>query len=288
MSSKSLLSAFFLILAICTVPAGAASLNDDLRSKYEGKVMMLRNFYCGSGLTFDEQGVLQSGGAPGAWTLCRDIRIGDIKIDGNLKIRGQRIYLAHSRDHDEFLDVTLQEPEANKKTKAWEDLLRSQQVLIEVQLPPNADRARVQLAMDKLFYASEQEFIETVPQVWKGFFAAAPAPISRRIESGVSEPTVVVKAEKVGGKVQAPRCTYQPDPPYTDEARLAKYRGTTTLTVVVDATGQVPWIRVSRPLGMGLDEQAAATISTWKFDPALRDGTPVAVQINIEVTFNLY
>lgn len=79
-----------------------------------------------------------------------------------------------------------------------------------------------------------------------------------------------------------------PDPSYSDEARKTKYQGTIATTIVVDPTGRVRMIRVTRPLGMGLDEQAEATISTWKFDPAEKDGIPVAVQLNVEVSFHLY
>ena len=107
-------------------------------------------------------------------------------------------------------------------------------------------------------------------------------------KSGWIEFSEVDKVERVANNVKAPRPIHTPDPSYTDEARLAKYQGTTGLTVVVDATGQVKLIRVTRPLGLGLDEQAEAKINTWKFEPALRDGKPVAVQVNIEVTFNLY
>jgi len=29
-------------------------------------------------------------------------------------------------------------------------------------------------------------------------------------------------------------------------------------------------------------------VKTWRFEPAVKDGRPVAVQINVEVTFRLY
>jgi len=29
-------------------------------------------------------------------------------------------------------------------------------------------------------------------------------------------------------------------------------------------------------------------VKTWRFEPALKDGKPVAVQINVEVSFRLY
>jgi Gram-negative bacterial TonB protein C-terminal len=36
---------------------------------------------------------------------------------------------------------------------------------------------------------------------------------------------------------------------------------------------------VVHPLGMGLDENAVATVSTWRFAPATKDGQPVAVAV---------
>ena len=297
MLNKRLLSVSILFAVIwagfCSLWAKAANLNDDLRSKYGGKVLMLWNSYCGSDLKFNAQGELLAGGRAGSWTICRDIRIGDVRIEdhkkGRLIITGQRLYLVHGSGEMNFRDVTEDEPDANKKTKAYKDLLHSQQVSMEVQLPLNPDDAQIQLAMDKVFYTSEQEFFEALPDLWKCFFHTelhnANCEESKPGESVTPETGAI---ERVGKRVKAPREIHTPDPSYTDEARMAKYQGTTVLTIVVDSTGDVKRIRVARPLGLGLDEQAAARISTWKFTPAEREGKPVAVQVNVEVTFNLY
>jgi len=45
---------------------------------------------------------------------------------------------------------------------------------------------------------------------------------------------------------------------------------------------------VARPLGMGLDEKAIEAVRTWRFEPAKKDGQPVPVQMNVEVSFRLY
>ncbi len=42
-----------------------------------------------------------------------------------------------------------------------------------------------------------------------------------------------------------------------------------------------------RSLGLGLDEQALDAVAQWRFEPALDDGKPVAVQATIEVNFRL-
>jgi TonB family protein len=93
---------------------------------------------------------------------------------------------------------------------------------------------------------------------------------------------------RVGGGVIAPRILFAPDPDYSEEARKAKYQGTVVLWLVVDSNGRARDARVQRSLGMGLDEKALAAVRQWRFEPALKDGHPVAVQINVEVNFRMY
>jgi len=93
---------------------------------------------------------------------------------------------------------------------------------------------------------------------------------------------------RVGGGVSAPRKIYDPDPEYSEEARKAKYQGVCVLYVVIGPDGKTRDIRVQRTLGLGLDEKAIEAVKTWRFEPAMKDGKPVAVAVSIEVTFHLY
>jgi len=95
-------------------------------------------------------------------------------------------------------------------------------------------------------------------------------------------------AYRVGGGVSAPRAVYSPDPEYSEEARKAKWQGTVVLWVVIGPDGRPRDVRVQRSLGMGLDEKAIEAVRLWKFEPAKKDGQPVAVQVNVEVNFRLY
>lgn len=92
----------------------------------------------------------------------------------------------------------------------------------------------------------------------------------------------------VGGGVSAPKPVYSPDPEYSEEARKAKYQGTCVLWLVVGPDGRPRDIRVSRTLGLGLDEKAIEAVKTWKFEPAMKDGKPVSVEISVQVDFHLY
>jgi len=93
---------------------------------------------------------------------------------------------------------------------------------------------------------------------------------------------------KVGGGVSAPRPIYDPDPDYSEEARKAHWQGAVVLSIVVGPDGKVHDARVARSLGLGLDEKALDAVRKWKFEPARKDGKPVAVQVNVEVYFHLY
>jgi TonB family protein len=93
---------------------------------------------------------------------------------------------------------------------------------------------------------------------------------------------------RVGGGVSAPRALDAPDPEYSEEARKAKYQGTVVLWMIIDPNGSPRDVRVTRSLGMGLDQKAVEAVRKWKFEPAMKDGKPVAVQISVEVNFRLY
>ncbi len=92
----------------------------------------------------------------------------------------------------------------------------------------------------------------------------------------------------MGGGVSSPRVVYSPEPEYSEEARKAKYQGTVVLHLIIGSDGRPRDIRIQRSLGLGLDEKAIETVRTWRFEPAKKDGQPVAVAINVEVNFNLY
>ena len=92
----------------------------------------------------------------------------------------------------------------------------------------------------------------------------------------------------VGGGVSPPHTIYAPEPEFSEEARKAKYQGVCTLGLIVGTDGRPSNIRVLSSLGMGLDEKAIEAVKNWKFEPAMKDGHPVRVEIAVEVDFHLY
>jgi TonB family protein len=93
---------------------------------------------------------------------------------------------------------------------------------------------------------------------------------------------------EIGTGVSMPRAIYAPEPEFSEEARKSKYQGDVVLLATIGADGRPRDLTVVRSLGMGLDEKALEAVRIWRFDPAKKDGHPVAVQMNIIVNFHLY
>lgn len=118
------------------------------------------------------------------------------------------------------------------------------------------------------------------------------------LRSSLAPPPALVNAQcpwapdvliyRVGKGVVPPRPTHSPDPEYSEEARAKKYQGTVVLVALISADGCISKLQVQRSLGLGLDEKAIEAVRTWKFEPARKNGVPVAVLVNIEVNFKLY
>lgn len=52
--------------------------------------------------------------------------------------------------------------------------------------------------------------------------------------------------------------------------------GDVVLDALIDAQGKVANLSVSKSLGQDVDQQVIATVRTWTFTPATRNGTPIA------------
>ena len=86
---------------------------------------------------------------------------------------------------------------------------------------------------------------------------------------------------------QPPRLIYKVEPEFSEEARKAKFQGTVTLSIEVDAAGKVRNPHIVQSLGLGLDEKAIEAVLLWKFQPAYANGKAVATPAVVEVNFRL-
>jgi TonB family protein len=87
---------------------------------------------------------------------------------------------------------------------------------------------------------------------------------------------------------QRARVLLKPEPQYTEEARRNQITGTVVLRVIFSRTGEVTNIRAIQSLPLGLTERAIAAARQIRFTPALREGQPVSVFMQLEYNFNIY
>ena len=90
------------------------------------------------------------------------------------------------------------------------------------------------------------------------------------------------------GGVSKPSLVFAPIAEFSDEARRQRYQGVCIVSIIVDAHGNPQNLRVTRSLGMGLDEKALEAVQKYRFKAAMKDGKPVASYVSVEVDFHLY
>ena len=273
-------STLVLLIILCLLANEAqsqtnATIDDQLRNEYRGKTLLLRGFYSGKELRFDEQGGVLDGAVAGPWTLA-NVKITDIvATPQEIEIKGERLGYWFKREKDLAL-------EGAGKIKIT--ILR-----------PGSDAdalATARFLMKRVFLQGDENFCPLLPQYWQVFCAGEDAQAQKTawmkiLETNHLSPhnSSLKPANTPPAKLTAPRAEFHPDPSYTNEAAQHKIEGKTVLELVIDESGHPNAITILKPVGMGLDEEAVKGVSRWKFRPSMQDGKPVPVQINVEVNF---
>jgi len=99
---------------------------------------------------------------------------------------------------------------------------------------------------------------------------------------------VASDGNKSATKDVPPKPIYTPDPEYTPAARHDKVQGVVMVRLNLDADGIPHDMKVVRGLRSDLDKKAIEAVGKWRFTPAIKDGKPTAVSVNVQVSFRLY
>jgi periplasmic protein TonB len=110
------------------------------------------------------------------------------------------------------------------------------------------------------------------------------APAAQSADSGANG------VYKIGGDVSAPVVIHQATPKFSEKARNAQVAGNVLARLYVDTNGNPSHVHVIRGIGpngvgLDLDESAVEAVKKYKFKPAMKNGKPVRVELNIEVNF---
>jgi TonB family protein len=304
-----MLKRFTLLLCIAASAAsfaqnqGAESALDQIH----GKVLVLRHPLLNNFQNYSSDGNDLDGSEEGPWTVYGGILIDKTSLTPDqLRIEGRRILFL-------FLNQKFTAMEF-KRHRLDREPPFPVEMKLEIHLDSALDTAeQARAVLGRVFVLNTTDLLASVPEPWRkclvGYLTYDPS-LEREAEFGWQEPPPISRKpgqiEKinsqgdqqgadvmqpvfhVGNGVTAPNPTFTPEPQYSEIARYEKFQGSLILNVILGNDGVVHQVRIVRPLGLGLDEAAQSTVKTWRFQPATKDGQPVAVEMNVEVAFHLY
>ena len=94
-------------------------------------------------------------------------------------------------------------------------------------------------------------------------------------------------ATRVGPGIVPPRVVHRVAVPQSVPTQSAVRSGAVVLDFLLLEDGAPKIVRITRSIDPALDQAAVHTFEQWRFSPALKDGVPVKVRMNAEVTFHL-
>jgi TonB family protein len=295
-------------LLLFPIAARATDPEQSLRGQYQGKIFILRDCRPGQKLLYDSGDGLD-GTTVGEWTTDGFIRVDEIHLSANsVGIKATRQVVVSAGQGFQFAAEKIA-----RKTK--------NHGVVEIEVRFNKGNFTEAAAMlSKIFLTSRESFIDFVPNYWKtcikdglsgknascrfsseiaavpGLTNQTPTAMPTRDDDSSRNSTMRSNGTaanlgatiRVGGPVKPPRVVHQPEPQYSEFARKTGIHGIVTLGLVINKDGVPEEVQIVGPLGAGLDAKAVQAVERWKFQPAQKDGQPLAVRIAVEVDFHLY
>jgi outer membrane biosynthesis protein TonB len=136
-------------------------------------------------------------------------------------------------------------------------------------------------ALDTVFSVGiDERMIAAMPEFWKLYYQAA----AEKTDYKPTDPGVL----RLSAVDQKARLVSAIDPPSNEFAQANGVAGMALYHAVIGSDGKVEEVVAGRPIGFGLDESAEQTIRKATFQPALKDGKPVPVALDLVVSFRIY
>ncbi|MGD0802022.1 MAG: energy transducer TonB [Terracidiphilus sp.] len=136
-------------------------------------------------------------------------------------------------------------------------------------------------ALDQIFAQGlDERMMAAMPDFWKLYYQA----VADKVDYRPKDPAIL-RQGMVDKKARLLSITV---PDSNEFAQANSVAGMAQYHVVVGPDGKVSEVAVSRPIGFGLDENAEAAIRKAQFEPAIKDGQPVPVLLNLDVPFRIF
>jgi hypothetical protein len=299
---------------------------EELRAQLAGKTFYLRGGYLDNDLRYDERGRFAGNSPRASYTLSM-VQFDRVRLSKHkLELRGVRYglhFLGAEPSEDpllasdkvritpkkKFLRISIDRAEVVKsKKKSKQEKSDSIRPAAPQPLDPNQSLAQsaaaaesaptgasedgslmtqaranalLKEALDHVFSQGlDDRMVASLPDFWRLYYQSAAAKSDYR-PSDIS----VLRQSNVDQKA---RLLTNFEPQSNDFAQAAGVAGVALYHVVVAPDGKPAEIAVGRPIGFGLDENAVASIRNASFQPALKDGKPVPVLLDLLVQFRIF
>lgn len=280
-SFLSCLVACILFLGVPALARGQSS-ETDLLARLRNKPLFLKGSFGQDQLRFDHAGKPLEDYAVVSFTLAAvDLYRAKFK-DGGLELSGQRMGI-------EF----VKPGQARRVELYWPGYGGDIRIFIQGKRGDDFGPA-----LDAIFAPDMSAMLPLLPPAWE-LVAQQLSGQQQRLSPGLrtnpeaSASSAATSPEAPHNPASAPAHSQATPPkllgdkkPHIPQAASELHYGRTVEVYLwVDAVGKPSHLRIVQPAGLGLDEEALAAVSQYKFAPATLDGSPVGVDLYIELSF---
>jgi TonB family protein len=232
-----------------------------------GRALFLRGLYLTNDLEFDAAGRVSGAPKTGDWTLA-GVNVLKVERRGakTIELDGMRVAIRYNTDNHQF----ERHPLNDEKMK--------------ILVGDPAGLSGWNAAVDKIFAQGIDPGLQrAMPPFWQHYFNPALA----WPQDAVTGQTIYTLFGQPGQAkdVTPPTVLRKTDAKMTSFAEHDKVHGVLQLRMVIDAAGVPHRIAIARPIGYGLDERAVEAVAKWQFQPGMRGGQPVAVEMLLNYDF---
>lgn len=308
--------------------AAPAVTEDELRQQLQGKTFYLRSGYLENNLRFDQQGHLDGNSPQASHTLSLvEIQRVKLE-KRRLILEGARYglhFLGASPTEDQTaavdkvrlttkkkpLQISISREEVVKAKKPKEKKEKPskhgpQTPAINPPVNPPADAAAARpppepetrhgqpvttsaaeanrnlaVALDRVLAAGmDDRMIATLPDYWKLFYKS----VAEHRDFRPADPAILRQSQTD----QKAKLLSVVEPPSNEYAQKNGVAGMAMYHVVIGPDGKPQQVAVARPIGFGLDENAVQAIQKAAYQPAVKEGKPVPVLLDLVVQFRIF
>jgi|GEM_PF-2568265 len=267
-----------LALAASLVLGGAAGVTraavseadqQSLRTQYVGKVLIIRKCArVASQYDVQEDGTVKGDFQPGYWSVDGAVQVKDLefhkdnvtfkclKLWANIKDDGQLHY---------FPAATALKGKAGDYPQTTDIVFRTSRESLSA--------AEIAARVRNVCLGEQDSMLSTAPQPIAAFIQKVPAEVDIDPVTGL------------GFTGKPPKAIAQPTPNESREAELVGQSGRESFVVFVDDQGKAAVVGFTHLLQYGLEETTIEAVKSWKFEPATKDGKPVAIRIPVSVDY---